>query len=106
MRGFGFVLALAVMALLATPADALNCSQWNRLNAYQKADAIDGMIARALRSNDARQYNVDVAAIGRCLDSRVVRMQQDFDSLCSDSRTAGMQAINGAFRNYIWGCVR
>ena len=94
------------VAFFATSADAVNCSQWNRMNAYQKADAIDGMIARALRSNEARQYNVDVAAIGRCLESEVVRMQQDFDSLCSDSRTAGMQAIRGAFKNYIWSCVR
>ena len=102
----GFAVALVVVLLQASPADALSCQRWSRLDAYRKADTIDRMIASAVRSNEARRYSVDVDAIGRCLEGNTLRMEQEFDSACGDSRRAGMGAIDGIFKNYIWSCVR
>jgi hypothetical protein len=31
-------------------------------------------------------------------------MSYDFDDVCSDSRSAGMQAIQSVFKNYVWSC--
>ena len=32
--------------------------------------------------------------------------EYDFDDACADSRTAGMQALNNVFKDYLWSCVR
>ena len=94
----GFVLAV-------NSASALSCHTWLRLNAAQREATIPGMIEDALRSNRGRQYHINRAAVGRCLLENASRMAIDFDGVCSDSRTADMQAIHRVFKTYVWSCA-
>ena len=66
---------------------------------------IDGMIGELVGSSGKiRQYDVHRGAIGRCLSDNAVQMSYDIDDVCSDSRTADMQAIQRVFKNYVWSC--
>jgi hypothetical protein len=98
-------LGLALGVVLAVPASATNCRAWLRLNPAQREAAVLGMIDDALGSNRARQYSVNREAIARCLLSNGYQMMTGFDDVCSDSRTADMQAINRVFKSYVWSCA-
>ena len=99
------LLALLISPLLAPPALAITCTQWGRLGAQQKAVTIDRMIQSAISGSGGRSYQVNRAAIGRCLQSRSRSIEYAFDDVRSDSRTAGMNALNTTFKNYIWDCA-
>ena len=101
-----FLVALLLLLLLAQPAFAITCKQWERLGPDQKAATIDRMIESAISGSRGRSYQVNRGAIGRCLTSRAPSIEYDFDDVCSDSRTAGMNALDNAFKNYIWTCVQ
>jgi hypothetical protein len=98
--GFALGLVLAVDS-----ASALSCRPWLRLNAAQREATIVGMIDDALQSNRSRQYEINRAAVARCLLENASNMAIDFDGVCSDSRTADMQAINRVFKTYVWSCA-
>lgn len=63
------------------------------------------MISGAISGNGGRQYQVNRGQIERCLLRSVENIGYDFDDACADSSTAGMQALNNIFKNYIWSCV-
>ena len=90
---------------LAQPARAMSCQKWSRLGPDQKAATIEVMIDDALAGSKGRSYRVDRHAIKRCMHDHSRAIALDFDSACSDGRTASMQALNGLFKNYIWTCV-
>ena len=94
----GFVLAV-------NSASAMNCRAWLRLNAGQKEANVHAMIDDALRSNRGRQYDLNRGAVGRCLGANASQMAVDFDDVCSDSRSADMQAIHKVFKTYVWSCA-
>lgn len=97
-------LALAFLAS-ASPASAIDCHEWLRLGDDQKMAAIDGMIGELVGSSGkVRQYDVHRGAIGRCLGQNAVQMSYEFDDVCSDSRSADMQAIQRVFKSYVWSC--
>lgn len=95
-----------VLVLAAAPAYALPCRQWVRLGPPQRAAAIDAMIVNVVNSHVAQQYHVSKQKVARCLERYASRIEGDFDDVCSDRRTAGMQAIPNVFNRYVWGCVR
>jgi len=95
---FGFVLA-------ANSASAMSCRPWLRLNAGQKEASVHAMIDDALRSNRGRQYDINRGVIGRCLYANASQMAVDFDDVCSESRSADMQAIHKVFKTYVWSCA-
>jgi hypothetical protein len=92
------------LAAAATPASAIDCRAWSRLDVPQKEAAIDAMIADMLEGHRVRQYEVQRGALGRCLSEHAYQMELDFDDACSDSRTADMQAISRIFKTYVWSC--
>ena len=96
-------LALGLVAAV-TPASAIDCREWSRLDVPRKEAAIDAMIADMLQGQKVRQYDVQRGALGRCLSERAYQMELDFDDVCSDSRTADMQAIQRIFKTYVWSC--
>jgi hypothetical protein len=97
-------LALGLVAL-AKPASAIGCREWLRLDDDQKMATIDGMIGDLLGSSGrVRQYDVHRGAIGRCLSDNAVQLSYDIDDVCSDSRSADMQAIQRVFKSYVWSC--
>ena len=100
------LVALLLLLLLARPAFALTCQQWGRLSPDQKAATIDRMIQSAISGSRGRSYQVNRGAIGRCLASRARSIEYDFDDVCSDPRTAGMNALDNTFKRYVWDCVR
>ena len=105
MREFA-VVVLAATLLWAAPAEATNCRDWERAYPDQKAGIIDDMIHRAISGQRGREYQVNRGRIERCLQGYARDMGYDFDDACSDSRTAGMQALNNIFKDYIWSCVQ
>ena len=104
---FVSVLLLAVATLVfAAPAGATRCPAWNKMGAEEKSRTVEGMIERAVAGSGARSMQVDRAAVGRCMRDQSREIEYAFDSACSDSRTASMQALNRIFKDYIWSCVR
>ena len=100
------LVALLFLLLLARPAFAITCQQWQRLGPDPKAATIDRMIQSAISGSRGRSYQVNRGAIGRCLSSRARTIEVDFDDVCSDPRTAGMNALDNTFKHYIWSCVQ
>jgi len=98
-------LAIAVVATAAGPASATSCQSWRRMTEAQRWDRIYRMIDDAMTGNRGRRYQVNRAAIGRCLEGHVESMFWDFEDTCGNPRTARSQAINVIFKNYIWTCV-
>ena len=110
MRNRGPLIALAgalalCLVVEANAATTIGCREWMRLDDAQKMATIDGMIAELVGSSGkVRQYDVHRGAIGRCLSENAGPMSYDFDDVCSDSRSADMQAIDRVFKNYVWSC--
>jgi hypothetical protein len=84
----------------------MSCSAWTRLGPNQRADAVDRMIGRVVSSHTARQYGTSKPQVARCLQRYARSIEYAFDDVCSESRSAGMQAINNTFNRFVWGCVR
>ncbi len=93
------------LILLATPAAAIDCRTWNRLGPGQKEAAVYDLIETAVSGSGGRQYQVNRGAIERCLQRSARNTAYDFDDTCADSRSAGKQALNTIFKNYVWSCV-
>jgi hypothetical protein len=98
-------LAVLLVAASASPALATSCQRWRRLTEDQRWDRIYRMIDDAITSQRSRQYQVNRAAIGRCLETKVEPMYWEFEDTCSNPSTARSQAINRIFKNYIWSCL-
>ncbi|MBW2289702.1 MAG: hypothetical protein JRG90_18020 [Deltaproteobacteria bacterium] len=106
MRFSRIVFVLTALAFLtAAPAQATSCGKWDRMGAGQKSATIDRMIESVISGSGGRQYHVDRGAIGRCLWGYAQSIEYDFDAACADSRSAGMQALNGIFKEYVWSCA-
>ena len=110
MWNFRAALSTAVGLLLgfvvaADAASAMHCHDWMRLDPARKQAAVQRMIDEALQSHRARQYNINRAAVGRCLTAHAAQMALEFDDVCSDSRTADLQAIQRVFKTYSWSCA-
>ncbi len=98
--------ALALGVTLASPAAATTCRQWQELDEEARDARIDRMIERVVTGHTAQQYDVSKGRVARCLEGYAPRMALDFDDVCADRRTAGMQAIQNVFHKYVWSCVR
>ncbi|MBW2267663.1 MAG: hypothetical protein JRH16_03725 [Deltaproteobacteria bacterium] len=97
--------ALLVSLLLAEPALAMSCRNWERLSPQQREAAVEQMIQSAVSGSGGRSYRVNRDAIARCLEASSRDIEYAFDDVCGDSRTAGMNAIRTAFKNFIWSCA-
>ncbi len=98
-------LLLALVLFGASPAQAISCSDWNRLYENQKVPTVYSMIDAAVAGSGGRSMGVSRSAVARCLERRAEEISYAFDDTCADTRTAGMQAVNQIFKNYIWTCV-
>ena len=99
------LVGILTSSLLAAPAVATTCAQWQRLGSDQKASTVAGMIQSAISGSGGRSYQVNRGAIERCLQSHSRSIEYAFDDVCSDSRTASMNAIRTTFKSYIWSCA-
>ncbi len=107
MREFA-VAAVTVMGatlLWAAPAGATSCRDWQRASPANKTAIVDEMISSAISGQKGRQYQVNRGAIERCLRRLAQDIEYDFDDSCANARSAGMQALNNIFKDYIWSCV-
>ncbi len=99
------LMGLLTSIVLAAPATATTCTQWQRLDSGQKAATVDDMIGSAISGSGGRSYKVNRGAVERCLERSSRSIEYAFDDVCSDPRTASMNAIRTTFKNYIWSCV-
>ncbi len=93
-----------LLVVFTTPAAAINCRNWGRMDLGQKEDAVYGLIETAVSGSRGREFQVNRGAIERCLLRNAGNIAYDFDDTCADSG-AGMQALNRLFKDYIWTCV-
>ncbi len=100
------VAILAATLLWVAPAGATNCRDWDRASPAKKDAIVDNMISSAISGQRGRSYQVNRGQIERCLQRSAQNISYDFDDACANGRTAGMQALNTIFKNYIWSCVR
>ena len=105
MRKLVWVGAALVALLVATPAGATSCKQWNRLNPGGKADTVAGMIQSVVYGNTAQKYNVPKPQIERCAMGKVDSIVLDIDDTCSDRKTGDKQAPRRTVNRYIKSCV-
>ena len=103
-RRFGGLILLLLL-LAARPGHAMQCREWQRMGPDQKSASIERMIQNAVSGSGGRQYRINRGAVGRCLQGQAQPIAYDFDDACADARTAGMQALNRIFKNYIWSCA-
>jgi hypothetical protein len=104
MRRF-VVAVFATILLWAAPAGATNCREWGRASPADRSRIVDGMISSAISGNRGRQYEVNRGEIERCLKRSARDIEYDFDDTCNNRRSAGMQALNIIFKDYIWSCI-
>ncbi len=104
LRPIARLVSLALI-LFAMPASAINCRTWERLGPSQKEAAVYDLIETTVSGSRGRQYQVNRGAIERCLQRNANNITYDFDDTCADSRSAGKQALNTLFKNYVWTCV-
>ena len=98
-------IASLVLIVFATPAAAIDCRTWERLGPGQKEAAVYDLIETTVSGSRGRQYQVNRGAIERCLQRSARNITYDFDDTCANSRSAGKQALNTLFKNYVWSCV-
>ena len=103
LRPIARLISLALI-LFATPAAAIDCQTWDRVGPGQKRGVVYDLIETAVSGSRGRQFQVNRGAIERCLQQRARNIEYDFDDTCADS-SAGMQALNKVFKDYIWTCV-
>ena len=104
LRPFARLVSLALL-LTATPAAAIDCRTWGRLGPGQKEAVVYDLIETTVSGSRGRQYQVNRGAIERCLQRSASNIAYDFDDTCANSRSAGKQALNTLFKNYVWSCV-
>jgi hypothetical protein len=105
-RVLASAIVIAVLSTSAHPALASSCQSWRRMTESQRWDRIYQMIDDAMASQRGREYEVNRAAIGRCLEGHVESMYWDFTDTCEDSSTARAQAVSRIFKNYVWSCIQ
>ena len=98
-------LLLALVLFGAYPAQAINCQGWDRLYEDQKVPTVYALIDDAVASSRGSSMHFNRAAAARCLDRKAEEISYAFDDACATRRTAGMQALNNIFKNYIWSCA-
>jgi hypothetical protein len=104
LRSIARLVSLALL-FFATPAAAIDCRTWGRLSPDQKEAAVYDLIEATVSGSRGRQYQVNRGAIERCLQRSASNITYDFDDTCANSRSAGKQALNTLFKNYVWTCV-
>ena len=87
------LLALLVALLLAEPALAMSCRDWERLGPQQRAASVEHMIQSAVSGSGGRSYRVNRDAIARCLGASSRDIEYAFDGVCSNPRTAGAASV-------------
>jgi hypothetical protein len=98
-------LASLALSMFATPAAAIDCHKWKQLGLDQQEAAVYNLIDTTVSGSRGREYQVNRGGIQRCLERNVINIANDFDDTCSNARSAGMQALNKVFKNYVWTCV-
>jgi hypothetical protein len=99
------ILVLTLFVFGAPAAQAITCRDWGRTYEDQKVAVVYGLIDDAVAGSGGRSMGVNRAAVARCLEHHAEKISYAFDDACANRGTAGMQALNNIFKNYIWTCV-
>ena len=101
------LLGVLLATILASPAGAfVKCRTWESLDDHQRDEALLGEIDRIVTSNDAKKYgSINKVQVGRCLERRIPEIRDQFDGICFEGKSAGMQALNREFERFVWTCV-
>ncbi len=99
-----FVVFLVALAT-ATSAQAIRCSDWTRLNDYQRRDTLQQLFRDAPNHSSLRGRQVSGTRLELCLSRMERWIEADFDEACSRGRAANLQALNDIMRHYIVSCT-
>ncbi len=88
-----------------TSAHAIRCSDWTRLNNYQRHDTLQQLFRDAPNHSSLRGRSFSGTRLELCLSRMERWIEADFDEACSRGRAANMQALNDIMRHYIVSCT-
>lgn len=105
----GMVVAgLALVGLLLLPLQAtaaMKCSEWRRVDPGNQHAVIEQLIHSELYANKYRKYQINRAALERCLSRHIRAMAGDFDYACSQGSRASMSVLQEVFNGYLDRCI-
>ena len=83
----------------------MRCSEWTRVAVAEQPDVLHQLIRDELYSKANAKYQVNRAALERCLVRLVPEMQGDFDYACSEGKKASMDVLDQVLKRYISRCI-
>ena len=83
----------------------MRCTEWTRVAVAAQTDVLHELIRDEIYAQDKRKYQINRAALERCLVGFVREMQGDFDYACSEGQKAPMDVLDQIFKRYISRCI-
>ncbi len=99
--------ALVMLGLLTvtSPARAMRCSEWEPVPPDGQAEALQTLIRDEINAPDKEKYQVNRAALERCLVRLIPEMRGDFDYACSQGQKVPLDVLDQIFRRYLSRCI-
>jgi hypothetical protein len=101
----GSLVGITLSLALASPAQAIRCSDWDRLNPAQRDQTMQQLIYDAPRHRSLQGRRVNATRLQMCLTRIQGWIEADFDEACSRGMRADLQALNNIMRHYIGTCT-
>ena len=106
MKRFAPWLVLIWTLSLASPAQAIRCTQWTKLSPEAQEVAITQAVDEVLASNKAKKWtSVNFGRIRQCLMRSLDSIRVDFDDTCSQTNRS-RDALDELLLRYVRGCNR
>lgn len=101
-----WMLTLVASVALASPAHAMRCSDWTRLDAEQRDGALRTAYREILASNKAKSWSsINKTRIERCLIKATPSISIDFDDACAQGQRASLSVLDEILLTYVRSCV-
>ena len=102
----GICMAL-VTVVMASPAHAIRCKDWVRMNPAQRVQALQADFHAILSSARASNWaTVNKTVTNQCLNQNMPRIAADFDEQCSKGLRAPVDILDRTLMNYVRSCAR
>ena len=96
-----------VTLVMASPAQAIRCRDWVRLDAGQRVQVLQAEFNSILTSARASNWaTVNKTVTNQCLNQQLPRIAADFDEQCSKGLRAPVDVLDRTLMNYVRSCAR
>ncbi len=106
MRRFAGILVTTVsLVALASPAYAIRCREWTRMDTAAQRRTLSHMIDEAPNRRSLYGRQVNGARLQMCLRRSESWIEADFHEACSRGQRESLQVLNNIFEQYISSCT-